>query len=93
MKNLQNPAKIKNKLKTIKLNLHVKHGDLVQVISGREKGKKGKVRSLSREKSQAIVVGVNLKTRHVKPQQKGQEGIKIECEFPIATSNLIKVEN
>jgi len=59
--------------------MHVKTGDTVQVIAGKDKGKVGEV----------IVKGVNIKTKHVKPQQEGESGRIVNQEYPIHSSNVM----
>lgn len=60
--------------------VHVKTGDTVQVISGREKGKKGKVIAVSPKEGKLIIEGVNMVSKHVKPRQVGQEGGIVKAE-------------
>ena len=54
--------------------LHVKTGDTVQVISGKDKGKVGEVIKALPQLGKVLVKGVNIKTKHVKPQQEGESG-------------------
>ncbi len=69
--------------------MHVKTGDTVQVVSGKDKGKVGEiVRSIPKD-SKVIVKGVNVKTKHVKPQQEGESGKIVTQEFPIHSSNVM----
>ena len=60
--------------------VHVKKNDTVIVISGDDKGLKGKVLEVSPKEGKVIVEGVNIVTRHVKPRREGQEGgiVKVE---------------
>lgn len=69
--------------------LHVKKGDTVQIIAGSEKGKVGEVLRTFPETSKVIVKGVNIKTKHVKPQQEGESGQITTTEFPIHSSNVM----
>jgi large subunit ribosomal protein L24 len=69
--------------------MHVKTGDTVQVIAGKDKGKVGEVMRALPEFSQVIVQGVNIKTKHVKPQQEGESGRISTQEFPIHSSNVM----
>lgn len=69
--------------------MHVKKGDQVQVISGRDKGKVGEILKALPSKSQVIVKGVNIKTKHVKPQQEGESGQITTFEAPIHSSNVM----
>lgn len=61
--------------------LHVKKDDTVIVISGDDRGKKGKVLEVSPKEGKIIVKGINIVTRHVKPRKQGEEGgiVKVEC--------------
>ena len=63
--------------------LHVKKDDTVVVISGDDKGKKGKVLSVSPEEGKVIVEGVNIVTKHAKPRRQGETGgiMKVEGAF------------
>lgn len=60
--------------------LHVKKDDTVIVISGDDKGRKGKVLEVSPKEGKIIVKGVNIVTRHVKPRKQGEQGgiVKVE---------------
>ena len=60
--------------------LHVKKDDTVVVISGDDKGKKGKVLIVSPEEKKVIVEGVNIVTKHAKPRRQGEAGgiMKVE---------------
>ncbi|MEM9087791.1 MAG: 50S ribosomal protein L24 [Cyanobacteria bacterium P01_F01_bin.53] len=69
--------------------MHVRKGDTVQVIAGKDKGKVGEVVAISSKKSQVIVQGVNMRTKHVKPQSEGESGQILTKEFPIHSSNVM----
>jgi large subunit ribosomal protein L24 len=60
--------------------IHVKKGDNVLIISGRDKGKKGKVLEVSPSEGKIIVEGRNLVTKHVKPRKMGQQGGIVKAE-------------
>jgi large subunit ribosomal protein L24 len=74
---------------TERVRMHVKKGDTVQVVSGSDKGKVGEVLKTFPKKSQVIVKGVNIKTKHVKPQQEGESGQISTFEAPIHSSNVM----
>ena len=65
----------------------VKKGDRVEVLSGRDKGKQGEVTKVMPAERRVIVSGVNVVTRHQKPSQFDQGGIK-RFEAPIHVSNV-----
>ncbi len=69
--------------------MHVKKGDTVQIISGKDKGKVGEILKAFPKLSRVIVKGVNIKTKHVKPQQEGESGRITTLEGPIHISNVM----
>jgi large subunit ribosomal protein L24 len=69
--------------------MHVKKGDTVQVIAGKEKGKIGEIIKALPKTSQVVVKGVNIRTKHVKPQQEGESGRIETFESPIHSSNVM----
>lgn len=73
----------------VRQKMHVKKGDTVQIISGRDKGKVGEILQVIPKKSQVVVKGVNIRTKHVKPQQEGESGQIVTQEAPIHSSNVM----
>lgn len=73
----------------VRYKMHIKKGDTVQVISGRDKGKVGEIVQTLPKRSKVIVKGVNIKTKHVKPQQEGETGQIVTFEAPIHSSNVM----
>lgn len=69
--------------------MHVKKGDTVQVIAGKDKGKIGEILTTLPKKSAVIVKGVNIQTKHVKPRQEGESGQIVTIEAPIHSSNVM----
>ena len=72
--------------------LRIKKGDNVIVIAGNDKGKTGKVLSVAPAENRAIVEGVNLVSKHTKPNSKAPQGGIIKQEAPIHISNLSLVD-
>lgn len=70
----------------------LKVGDLVQVITGDDKGKQGTITKLIKDEDRAVVEGINLRTKHQKPNGRNQEGGKITQEAPIQMSNLALID-
>lgn len=66
--------------------LHIKKGDTVVVISGKSKGKRGKVLRVDPDKQRVVIEGVNMVKKHQKPTQKIMQGGIIEKEASIAAS-------
>ncbi len=71
------------------MKYHLKKDDEVIVIAGAQKGKKGKVLSIVREKQQVLVEGVNLRKKHMKKTQNNPSGSIVEKEMPIHYSNVM----
>lgn len=69
----------------------LKVGDLVQVISGKEKGKQGKITKILTDEGRVVVEGVRVQTRHMKPTQRSQGG-KITKEAAIDASKVMPVD-
>jgi large subunit ribosomal protein L24 len=72
-----------------RFKMHVKKGDTVQVIAGRDKGKVGEVLRAIPSESKVVIKGVNIRTKHVKPQQEGESGQIVTSEAPIHSSNVM----
>ena len=72
--------------------LHIKKGDTVIVIAGEYKGQKGKVLQVFIEKQRAIVEGVNMVSKHTKPNATSPEGGIIKKEAAIHVSNLLNID-
>ena len=68
--------------------LKIKTGDTVRVITGDHKGSEGKVLSVFSDKNKAIVEGVNLMKKHMKPNAQNPQGGIVEKEAAIQISNL-----
>jgi len=68
--------------------LKIKSGDTVRVITGDHKGAEGKILKLSKDRNKAIVEGVNMVKKHMKPDAKNPQGGIVEKEASIQISNL-----
>ena len=71
------------------MKTHIKKDDKVVVISGEEKGKEGRVLSVDRAKNRAIVEGLNMSSKHSKPNANNPQGGIEHREAPIHLSNLM----
>ena len=60
--------------------MHVKTGDTVLVLSGKDRGKKGKVLQVSPKEGKVIVEGINIVSKHVKPRKMGEQGGIVKAE-------------
>ena len=75
----------------MKNKLHIKKDDTVVVISGKDKGKKGKVLSVGATKRTVLVEGVNLVTKHTKARRAGETGGIVKQEAPIYACKVMNV--
>lgn len=71
--------------------MHVKRGDIVKVIAGKDKGKEGKVVAAMPSANKVIVEGVAMAKKHQKARMQGQESGIINKEMPIDASNVMRV--
>jgi large subunit ribosomal protein L24 len=72
--------------------LHIKKGDTVFVNAGENKGRQGRVLEVLRTTDRAIVEGINLVSKHTKPNAKSPQGGIIKKEAPVHISNLMLVD-
>lgn len=68
--------------------LHVKTGDTVVVINGKDRGKKGKIMQVSPAEGKVIVEGVNIVTKHVKPRKMGEQGGLVKAEAALYANKV-----
>jgi large subunit ribosomal protein L24 len=69
--------------------MHIKKGDAVVVITGKDKGRRGRVLRVLPKADRVLVEGVNLIKRHTKPSQRNQQGGIVEREAAIHASNVM----
>ena len=79
----KSPTAIKTRIRT---------GDVVEVISGKERGKRGTVIDVDRDRGRVTIEGVNFIYRHTKPSQSNQEGGILQREAPLHISNVQVVD-
>lgn len=70
----------------------VKKGDTVKVLSGKEKGKSGKIIRVVTKECKVFIEKLNLVKRHSKPSAKNRQGGVVEKEAPIHWSNVVRVQ-
>jgi large subunit ribosomal protein L24 len=78
-------------MRSVQTVSHVRRGDTVGVIAGRERGKRGKVLRVLMDKGRVLVEHVNMIKKHQRPTQKLRQGGIIEREGPLALSNVLLV--
>ncbi|MBL7058127.1 50S ribosomal protein L24 [Patescibacteria group bacterium] len=71
--------------------MKIKSGDKIKVITGKDKGKTGKVLQLFSQKNRASVDGVNLLIKHIRPNKSGEKGQRVEYPAPMNLSNMMLI--
>ena len=84
--------KMKTKIKK-NVKFHVRRGDMVKLLSGDDKGKSGKIVSVSKERYRAIVSGINIIKKSVKPSAENPQGGFVQKEASVHLSNLMVVDS
>lgn len=72
--------------------LHIKKGDNVRILAGKFKGQEGQVLRVYPKTERAIVEGMNIVSKHVRPSQQNPDGGIIQQEAPIHISNLMVID-
>lgn len=67
--------------------MKIRKGDTILVISGKDKGKKGKVLKALPKEERIVVEGINIRKKHVKPKKSGEKGQLIQMPVPLHVSN------
>jgi large subunit ribosomal protein L24 len=70
----------------------LKVGDLVQVISGKHKGKQGRVTKILKDEDRVVVEGVNVVTRNQRPTPRMPEGGRVQKEAPLHASKVMPID-
>jgi len=84
--------RLKKRLESHNNKLHVKKDDTVIVITGKDKGKKGRVLAAYPRENRVLIEGVNLVKKHAKPSQANPQGGILNQEAPIHASNVMLVD-
>jgi large subunit ribosomal protein L24 len=71
---------------------HIKTGDVVIVIAGRDKGKTGRVLSVKGGRDRVVVEGINRVWKHVRPSRRNPQGGRIQKDAPIHVSNVMPLD-
>ncbi len=72
--------------------MHVKKGDVVEVISGNDRGKTGEIMLAMPKEGRIVVEGINMRWRHRKPTQQNPKGERVQVEASIHHSNVKPIE-
>lgn len=73
--------------------MHIKTNDTVEVITGDDKGQRGKVLTINRTRGRLVVEGVNRVYKHVRRSQKNPQGGRLSKEMPVQVSNVLLICN
>jgi len=84
--------RVKKQLESYNNKLHVKKDDTVIVITGKDKGKKGRVLAAYPRENRVLVEGVNMVKKHQKPNQQNPQGGILTQEAPIHVSNVMLID-
>jgi large subunit ribosomal protein L24 len=79
----------KQKIKFVPNKMHVKTGDMVMVLSGKDKGKTGKVSKVFLDKGKVVVDGINVVTKHLKPTQMNPQGGVVKKPVPMYSGKVM----
>ncbi|KKP88803.1 50S ribosomal protein L24 [Candidatus Nomurabacteria bacterium RIFOXYC2_FULL_36_19] len=71
--------------------MKIKKGDEVKIITGKDKGKKGKIVNVLVKENKVIVEGANMMKKHQRPRKSGEKGSMKNIEMPIDASNVKKI--
>ena len=72
--------------------MKLKKGDNVIVITGKDKGKKGKIARVFPLKNRVVVEGINMMKKHQRPRKAGEKGSMLDMAMPLHASNVKKAE-
>ncbi|WP_256762347.1 50S ribosomal protein L24 [Cohnella sp. WQ 127256] len=84
--------RLKKVLESHNNKMHVKKDDNIIVISGKDKGKKGRIIAAYPRENRVLIEGVNMVKRHTRPNPTNQQGGIIEREAPIHVSNVMHID-
>jgi large subunit ribosomal protein L24 len=71
--------------------MKIRKNDKVQIISGKDKGKQGKVLQVFPEEKRVAIEGLNLRTKNMRPRREGEKGQRIQFPAPLGISNVLIV--
>lgn len=72
--------------------MYIKKGDQVQIINGKDKGKKGKIIKVFVESEKVVVDGLNLRKKHLRARRQGEKGQRVEVPGAMHVSNVMIVD-
>lgn len=69
--------------------MKIRKNDTVKIISGKDKGKKGKILRVLPKKDKIVVEGLNVVTKHIRPKREGEKGQRIKMSTPLDVSKVM----
>jgi large subunit ribosomal protein L24 len=72
--------------------MHIRTNDMVEVLTGDDKGKRGKVMRILKDENKVVVQGINLVYRHLKPSRNNPQGGRLSKEMPVNASNVALID-
>jgi large subunit ribosomal protein L24 len=72
--------------------IHIRKDDIVEIITGDDKGKRGRVLSVDRTKGKLVVEGINRVYKHMRPSRHNPQGGRLSKEMPIDISNVLLID-
>jgi len=72
-------------------SLHIRRGDTVQILKGKDAGKRGKVLKVDPNRRRIVVEGINRARKHMRPSQANPQGGVVDWELPVDASNVMLV--
>ncbi|HVK18103.1 MAG TPA: 50S ribosomal protein L24 [Fimbriiglobus sp.] len=72
--------------------MYIRKDDVVEVLTGDDKGKRGRVLRVQRDKGKVVVEGVNKVYRHLKPSRRNPQGGRLSKEMPVQASNVALID-
>jgi len=75
------------------MSMHIKKGDMVEVIAGDDRGVRGRVLSVDPVRQKVVIEGVNRVYKHVRPSRRNPQGGRLHVEKPIHISNVLPVSS
>ncbi len=82
---------MKKNTSPVKIRLAIRKGDEVKILTGKDKGRTGKVLEVSPKDRTLVIEGVNIRVRFSRPKKQGEKGQRLELPAPLAISKTILV--
>ncbi|MBI5787193.1 MAG: 50S ribosomal protein L24 [Candidatus Niyogibacteria bacterium] len=73
------------------MTFFIKKNDKVKILSGKDRGKEGRVLKVSPEEERVVIEGVNVRKKHRRPRRQGEKGQTIQIPLPVHASNVMLV--